>query len=122
MGTSVLVVDDDPVVRMLMSECLGAHGFDVTAVSGAAECFQSLKGKLPDLLVVDFLMPEMNGLALLKNLKDNPGTTNIPVMMLSAHSNAEAMTDMPGPKPEHFLQKPFAVQDIVGAVRKALVK
>lgn len=114
MPRSILLVDDDPVVRMLVSEYLSAFGHQVTAVEGGRECFAALEGMAPDLVIVDYQMPEMSGLQVLERLKSSEGTKSIPVIMLSA--NAVEGEDSSGVKADKYVMKPFQLQEFLAAV------
>jgi Signal transduction histidine kinase len=79
---SIMVVDDDPVVRGLLSDILVPIGFNVLEASDASVCLNQLEASSPDLFILDVTMPGMDGLALAKLLRDRGDTT--PIVMLSA--------------------------------------
>lgn len=70
MSKKVLVVDDDPVIRILVGECLMAKGYEVTAVECGREFFESLAKAYPDVVVLDFYMPEMTGMDILIRIRN----------------------------------------------------
>jgi CheY-like chemotaxis protein len=89
MAKTILVVDDEPdIVRSLEEHLVGAGYQVVTALDGR-EALQKAAAEKPDLIVLDDLMPSMHGLEVLRRLKDNPRTANIPIIM----SAAEAQPD-----------------------------
>lgn len=117
MTTKVLVVDDDPVVRILVGECLSAKGYDVTAVECGSECFKSMAENQPDVVVLDFYMPEMTGMDILIRMKKDPSLAKLPILMLSADSNSQKLLKEHNVAPDAFLQKPVGLDEVLKAVR-----
>ena len=82
----ILVVDDDDDVRRLASIALSrVGGHEVTSVSSGAECLAALTGELPDAIVLDVMMPGMDGPTTLHALQDDPTARDIPVVLPRAH-------------------------------------
>jgi len=79
----VLVIDDDPDVRDLMERYLSREGFEVTSVNGGQEGIAKVKEFQPDVITLDVLMPVMDGWSVLSELKKDPETAAVPVIMLS---------------------------------------
>jgi len=117
MSTKILIVDDDPVVRLLMQECLAGFGFEVAALKSGRECLEHLAVSQPDLLVLDLLMPDMSGIDVMRKLKESPTLAALPVIVLSAHNDTERLLESSVVHPDGILQKPFAVKDILEVVR-----
>ncbi len=82
----VLIAEDDPYIRRVSEIALRRDGFEVAAVSDGSEALQILEGPLPDLVILDGMMPKMDGLETCRRLKHNPRTAHLPVIMLSARS------------------------------------
>ena len=82
--TTIMVVDDMPVFREPIAACLQANGFEVQCASNGKEALDLIRGKLPDLLLLDIGMPVMDGMALLEILVADPKTKNLPVILLTA--------------------------------------
>ena len=111
----IMVIDDDPMIRFLVQEYLTVLGYSVQAFEGGAEALATLGSSLPDLVVLDMQMPDMNGVEVLKRIRENPDTSGVPVLMLSA--NANEAKDLAGPKADSYLEKPFQMQTLLEAVR-----
>jgi len=80
----ILFVDDEPMIVLLMKQRLTAHGYQVeTAVSGA-ECLKKVLTVKPDLILLDIMMPEMDGYEICRKLKADPKTADYPVLMFTA--------------------------------------
>ncbi|MDP9067068.1 MAG: diguanylate cyclase [Actinomycetota bacterium] len=84
----VLVVDDDPDLRMLANVQLG-EGFDVIQAENGEECIRKARSESPDVILLDMMMPGMNGAEVLTALSDDPATRNIPVIFLSGLGTTE---------------------------------
>ena len=118
MAKKILVADDDPVVRTLVTEFLQSRGYLVeTAASGTA-CLQEISHEVPDVLVLDLLMPDLTGVEVLKTIRANPDTAALPIVMLSADTNTEAVVTTYQVTADCYVQKPFGVKEIVTAVEE----
>lgn len=110
----IVLVDDDPMIRMLVQEYLKAFGFEVSAFDSGADALSALSKTVPDLLVLDLQMPGMNGLEVLEKVRSDPRTEPVPVLMLSA--NAGEAQAMPGIMADQYLEKPFQMKAFLEAV------
>jgi twitching motility two-component system response regulator PilH len=80
----VLVVDDSPTERYFLTELLTKNGFTVSAAENAEEAVLKLKAQLPDLILMDVVMPGQNGFQLTRQLSKDPATQHIPVIMCTS--------------------------------------
>jgi twitching motility two-component system response regulator PilH len=83
---SILVVDDSPTERYFLNELLLKHGFAVTTAENADDAMTKLKAGLPDLILMDVVMPGMNGFQLTRRLSRDPATESIPIIMCTSKS------------------------------------
>jgi twitching motility two-component system response regulator PilH len=81
---NILVVDDSPTERYFLNELLTKHGFTVVAVESAEEAMAKLQAKLPDLILMDVVMPGQNGFQFTRQLSKDPVTQDIPVIMCTS--------------------------------------
>jgi len=81
---SILLVDDDPVSADCFAAIFRQLGYAVTAASSGLAALAHLQQSLPDLVILDVMMPEMNGLEVLKQIRTNERTASLPVVMFSA--------------------------------------
>ncbi len=89
-GKRVMIVDDDPTTVSLLNKLLLDVGFEVATAENGTEAWTRLsQGGLPDLIISDFLMPQMDGFSLFKEIKKNAETKNIPVLILTSRKNTE---------------------------------
>jgi CheY-like chemotaxis protein len=82
----ILVVDDEPEIAQSLAEHLADAGYQVVAALDGREALQKAADEHPDLIVLDDLMPSMHGLEVLRRLRDNPSTVDIPVIMAYENS------------------------------------
>jgi CheY-like chemotaxis protein len=116
MAKKILIVDDDPVIRTLLTDYLSSQGFDVRTLAQAGDCLESLRAEAPDLLIIDMIMPDMTGLQVLEELADESQLSELPVIMLSA--NVEADLQQAGSaQVDRYIQKPFELKVILEAVQ-----
>jgi twitching motility two-component system response regulator PilH len=80
----VLIVDDSPTERYFLSELLTKNGFAVTVAENADEAVVKLKNLVPDLILMDVVMPGQNGFQLTRQLSKDPSTQNIPIIMCTS--------------------------------------
>ena len=112
----VLVIDDDPDVRRFIVACLGSVGYSVTEAADGAAGLARLETEHPDLLIVDFAMPGMNGAEVASAARvRHPG---LPILLASGYSETDAVQRVMDAG--QVLRKPFDVSGLVGAVKEAL--
>jgi len=114
----VLVVEDDAVIRQVVTEVLDDRGFRIAAASNGSEALDRLDTELPDLLVLDLLMPVMHGWAFMENYFTKTNGAQIPIVVLSVNPVLPRSYDRFGVR--RCLGKPFQVNDLVEAVEGAL--
>jgi DNA-binding response OmpR family regulator len=80
----VLVVDDEEYIQHILNFSFGAEGYDVVTAADGEEAIKMAKSEKPDIIVLDIMMPKMDGYEACKRLKTDPRTKNIPVILLTA--------------------------------------
>lgn len=116
----LLVVDDDQVIRMLLLEYLSCSGFLVEAVENGSECLEKLSQELPDVLLLDFQMPDMSGLEVLQKIRENADLAQLPIIMLSANNDTERIVQENNLEADAYILKPFKMPDIIIAVKQVV--
>lgn len=116
----VMVVDDDEGMLVTIERMLAPEGYDViTAVSGK-ECLTKLKKTTPDCLLIDIMMPEMDGWMLLQEIRKNPRVKDIPVIIITAKPASPLVSAQRNKKGMEFfdyINKPFTRDELLGALR-----
>lgn len=109
----VLVVDDSPTMRMLISFALGKYwGCDIRQAGNGVEALQCTAQKAPDLMVVDINMPEMNGLELIRAVRSDPITANVPIVVITTEGSDEDIRRGMQAGATEYLVKPFQPQKL----------
>ncbi|MFB3880355.1 MAG: response regulator [Armatimonadota bacterium] len=116
----VLVVDDHPATVELVQSALESMGMEVHTASNGAECLLALSRQRPDLIILDVVMPVMDGFQTLQVLHQTPETRDIPVVMLTARSEDEDVANGWKWGAISYLTKPFAVEHLSTLVRRVL--
>lgn len=111
----VLVAEDDASVRMTIEFVLRDEGFDVVLASDGEQALKLARAMAPDVILLDQMMPKLDGHQVLSALRDDEATRDVPVFVLSGMSRSRG--DWPG---AHFVGKPFSPDDLVDRIRKAL--
>lgn len=115
----VLVVDDDPVVTRLVRELLKIQGFTVETAKDGIDAMIMVKKEKPDLIVLDIMMPELNGYEVLRALKFNEEFKTIPIILLTAREQEldKRIGQMMG---IDYLQKPLNREVLLEKIQKAM--
>jgi len=116
----VMVIDDDPGLREYMEALVTRQGYDVVAVAGGEEALRVLDEASPDLVTLDVVLPGMDGLETLRELKKR--IAHVPVIMLSGHGQARTIVEAMRLGASDFLRKPFEAEELEIAFQKALEK
>jgi len=118
--SNVLIIENDPALRSLISQLLELEGFEVSVVENGRLALEVLGERIPDLVLCDLLMPEMNGCEVLKVLKQNPETAGVPLVFLTASavpSDRERCLELGA---SAFMTKPFHQAELLATIRALL--
>jgi len=119
-ATSVLVIDDDSVTRKVIQYNLYSNGFKVYMTADGLHGIKAARKYKPDLILLDMMMPEMDGLEVLVNLKWNRRTRHIPVFMLTSKKLMGDIERAYARKADGYITKPFKGTELVNTIRKKL--
>lgn len=116
----ILVADDDPALRSMMSWLLKEQGYEVAAVEGRDGLFAELERRPPDLVLLDIMLPEADGIELLEHIKRDPRWQDIPVLMLSALPPDEVAARTLRLGAVDYVSKPFRVRELLARIQAHL--
>jgi CheY-like chemotaxis protein len=122
MSIRIVVADDDPFIRRLVVFTLKKRGYDTLEVSNGAAALDLVRQAKPDLAVLDVLMPEMTGLEVTKILSQDPTTSNIPILILSASAQQSEVEAGLASGATAYLVKPFEPKVLGERVAEILEK
>ncbi len=114
----ILVVDDDEHILRSLSQYLELEDFHVFSASSGPEALQLFHQEKPDLLVLDVMMPGMDGFQVLETLRSNPETAAVPVLMLTARDQHNDILKGYQMGATSYLVKPFNLDELVEAIRE----
>ncbi|MEM7116370.1 MAG: response regulator [Chloroflexota bacterium] len=119
---TILVVDDEPLLRRLLRSMLERSGFDVDEAKDGRDALSKIRDKVPDLMIVDYMMPEMDGPDICRAVRKQHHTAHVPVIMLSARSDERMAQSCLEAGANLCLQKPTGFKELVGNVRRLTQK
>ena len=106
MNRSILIVDDDPAIRMMLRMMLQLDGFTIQEAEDGVDALEQIETHPPDLLIVDVMMPRMDGVTLCKRLREQPKTAVLPIILLSGKVQVEAEREGLAAGANRYLHKP----------------
>jgi DNA-binding response OmpR family regulator len=120
MPATILVVDDDPVILQLLQVNFEMEGFTVLTAADGREGVDRTRADRPDVVVSDVMMPRMSGLELVAELKADPDTAGIPVLLLTAKAQQADVATGLGQGADDYITKPFEPLELVERVNRLL--
>lgn len=113
---NVLAVDDIPMNLMLVQKMLGRFNFEMRTASGGQQALDAVKEKKPDLILLDLMMPGIDGFEVLRRLRENPETADIQVVILSALNSNEDVVKGFNAGANDFIMKPIIMEKLLTCV------
>ena len=120
MGARILVVEDEEALATLLRYNLEAEGYDVEVVMRGDEADTRLKERVPDLIVLDWMLPGLSGIELCRRLRARPQTRQMPVIMLTARGEESERVRGLATGADDYIVKPFSVPELQARVRALL--
>ena len=120
MSRRILVVDDDPRLLHVVSMYLSIEGYDVDTAPNGEEGLQRLEALRPDLVILDVMMPGIDGLEACRRIKSNPETRQIPVVLFTALSRTDDVESGRAAGANRFINKPFSLIGLGAVIRSFL--
>ena len=117
---SVLIIEDEEDIRELVNYNLSKEGYQITSVESGDEGFKTAKAKQPNLIVLDLMLPGMDGLEICKLLKGDPKTQHIPIVMLTAKGEESDVITGLELGADDYITKPFSPKVLVARIRMIL--
>ena len=116
----ILIADDEVYMLRLLEMTFKKGGYTVISCRNGQEALTKVASELPQLIVLDVMMPGLDGLGALRQLKENPATRDIPVVVLSAKGHALTRVEAEVAGAVMFLAKPFSPSQLLGEAQKIL--
>jgi len=113
----ILVADDDPGVCKLVEYNLGLEGYEVITAQGGKEALRRAQNEAPDLIILDVMMPDLNGLKVCQSLRSS---SHVPIIMLTAKTGEEDVLKGFGLGADDYVTKPFGSEELMARVKAVL--
>ncbi len=116
----ICIVEDDRDIREMEAYALKSSGFEVMTAASSGEFFSSLGKAVPDLVVLDVMLPGRDGFSILRGIRESPRLSNVPVMMVTAKSGEMDKIRGLDSGADDYLAKPFGIMEFLARVRAIL--
>lgn len=121
MANKIMIVDDEPDVVDLVKLVLKSEGYEVVTANSGKEALEKMVKEMPDLVLLDIMMPQMDGWEVYNHIKSNTTTKDIPVAMLTAKSQSiDKMIGLHVVQVDDYITKPFGRAELLERVKKIL--
>lgn len=116
----IMLIDDSSTNNLLYASILSDEGYEVVVCEEAKSALKSIQKEKPDLIILDLMMPGMDGFDLLTTMKTHSELANIPVIMLTANASEESEKRARSMGVKAFISKPAGIKEITDAVKEVL--
>ena len=120
MSRKVLVADDNADAIAILRSALESRGFAVVAASTGVEALAAVEVDIPDVILLDVMMPEMSGIEVLQRLKDSPRTAKIPVILVTAKTHDDDVLTGYQFGADYYITKPFTSKQLMYGINLVL--
>ena len=120
MSASILVVEDEPAIQELIAAALKRNGHEVRRAAHAAEAQQAIADALPDLVLLDWMLPDQSGPALARKLRSEPRTRDVPIIMLTARAGDDDKVEGLEAGADDYVTKPFSPRELEARIQAVL--
>ena len=118
---NILVIEDNHAILDVITLILESEAFNVAGLNKGADFINHVKDFNPDVIIMDIMLPDIDGRVLLKELKETDSTSHIPVLMISARYNSNNYT-LDGISADDFMAKPFNIDELMDKIYALLKK
>ncbi|ORJ63341.1 two-component system response regulator [Geothermobacter hydrogeniphilus] len=122
MGKKILIVEDEESLLKLESILLTSKGFEVRGVANGTEALEAIAEEPPDLVLLDIMLPELDGFEVCRRIKEQEATRGIPVIMLTAKKSREDMSRGEEVGADWYITKPFKSAMVIETIQRFLAR
>jgi len=112
MSKKILILDDDSDILEILTIVLSEAGYEVKAIENGEAVFEDIANFRPDLILMDVMLAGMDGRIICRNIKGDPSTANLPVILISGTHDLAQSLHLPG-APNDFISKPFDIHNLL---------
>jgi DNA-binding response OmpR family regulator len=120
MSKRVLIVDDEPNIVISVEFLMKREGFTVSVARDGAEALERIRAERPDLVVLDVMMPKLNGFEVCQAVRADPDLAGTPIVMLTAKGREAEMSKGLALGADAYIAKPFSTRDLVARIKALL--
>ena len=120
MTQTILIVEDEPAIRAMISFALTQAGFKIIEAEDAKQAESLIANRLPDLILLDWMLPQLSGIELTKRLKRKRLTQNIPIIMLTAKAEESSKVESLEAGADDYIVKPFSPRELIARIKAVL--
>ena len=120
MSATILVVEDEPGIQEVLKFNLGQHGHDVIVASDGEDAISLLRGALPDLILLDWMLPGMTGIDVAKRIRGDARLRGIPIIMLTARTEERDKVQGLDTGADDYITKPFSPRELMARIKAVL--
>jgi two-component system phosphate regulon response regulator PhoB len=120
MTAKILTIEDDEAVRQMLVMTLQRHGFEVTEAEDGGQARIALYEQLPDLILLDWMLPDTSGIELARSIKLDPRTLEVPIIMLTARGEESDRVHGLNVGADDYIVKPFSPRELVARIKAVL--
>jgi CheY-like chemotaxis protein len=120
MGVRVLVVDDNPDSLVIVRGILEPHGYQVDEATSGPQALERIRAQRPDIVLLDIMMPEMSGFEVLQKIREDPETSLLPVILVTAKTGDEDVVQGYQYGADYYVTKPFTGQQLIYGIELVL--
>jgi PleD family two-component response regulator len=117
---TVLVVDDDPFISNIICEALLSEGYKIEKAADGEEALAKIEQVIPDLVIMDYMMPKMDGPQVCRKVKANPKIKHVPIIMVTAVADVKEKVQLLESGAEDYIVKPFDLEELLARVKVVL--
>lgn len=118
----IFIVDDDKETTLLLEAVIQTGGYEAFSVNESTKAINAIEATLPDVILLDIMMPAINGIILCKQIKADPKLSHIPVAMISALSDEGSKRDSANAGAATFITKPISPKDLLNRISELLAR
>ena len=116
----ILIAEDSATIRRLVAARLAADGYDVLEAGDGEEALNLARSNRPDLLILDKVMPKLDGFEVVRALREDPETKAVPIVMLTGSTDEDDVLGGLGLGVDEYMPKPFSPRELSARVRRTL--
>lgn len=117
MSASILIVEDEPAIQELVSYTCTSHGYQVGRAESVSAAWEQIRAQLPELIILDWMLPDRTGIELLRELRAQERTRHVPVIMLTARGSEPDRVSGLDAGADDYIVKPFSPRELMSRVR-----